>query len=461
MNSKPFSKDLFLLASGSIILHHANGEAVDDLLTASDPAAAYTKAVQQIAQEAAAEQYAQEVPRGIDAELNPESSKFNLDAWQKAVEFSGGFEALAAVLDDFKRTIERYRTPGEFEKDLTATLTAIDEQIKELEQPEKEVEEANRDIAAIIGETEETKENAITKQIKELRELQELLKKYAAIFEKIPLQTTATRPDKTIFPLDKVTTSYFKNLISKDGANINTGGKNRKNALVYCALDFDSLPGVSITKTLTAYDKIVYIAAANLYAYNEITTATQIYKAMGNTGTPRASDLKKINDSLAKMRRASVTIDNAEEHKAFNGGYPLFTYNGQLLPLETISATINGKPVETAIHLLREPPLISFAKKHNNQIATLPRAVLESPVNKTETALTIQDFLFRSINHMKNRKTEPRNISFETLFKECKAEEKKQRQRARETMQKLLDHYTACGWIKGYSADKKGVKIDP
>ena len=246
--------------------------------------------------------------------------------------------------------------------------------------------------------------------------------------------------------------------------------KQGKEALIYYGISFDALEtlgaGITITKQLTPFDKRVYVAAAALHhAGNSIMTANQIYKMMGNKGNPNAKDLKKIDDSLTKMGAARVYLDNGMEAKVYKK-YARFKYDASLLPFERISAYINGQLVESAIHLFREPPLITFARERG-QITGLTRQLLESPISKTDANLQLEDYLLERIGHMKNPKSKtPRKMLYSTIFERCGITTKKQKQRAPEKIRRYLDHYkktldpkTGEPWIAGYTEEPDGVTI--
>jgi hypothetical protein len=285
--------------------------------------------------------------------------------------------------------------------------------------------------------------------------------------KKLP-QIIANPAEKIDFPLDKPNHVIWNLLAEADkngqlALKIDTSRKGSKQeAVVLYGINFDELPAsVQITKQLTPFDKRCYIAAAALYnAGNETVTATQIYKAMGNAKTPGGDDLQKINDSLTKMGAARIYIDNQKEVEVqHEKGYKHFKYDAALLPFERMSAYINGQLTESAIHLLREPPLITFARERK-QITTLSRKLLESPVSKTDANLRIDDYLIERIGHMKNPKSKaPRKMLFTTIYEECGIKTAKQKQRAPEKIVKYLEHYKKCSWIKGYEMEPDGIKI--
>jgi hypothetical protein len=127
--------------------------------------------------------------------------------------------------------------------------------------------------------------------------------------------------------------------------------------------------------------------------------------------------------------------------------------------MERISAIVNGQTTDSAIHLFREPPLISFARERK-QITTVSRKLLESPLSQTDSNLQIEDYLIEQISHIKSPKSKLKNkLLFETIFEKCNIKTPNQRARARETITKLLDHYKKHNFIKDYKKSPDGITI--
>lgn len=296
----------------------------------------------------------------------------------------------------------------------------------------------------------------------------------AAAIDRLPVITVNKYGvDSSEWPLDKINSSVWDNLKDADPNGqitvaFKTGVRGNKEANVIYSIDFAALEetaGVTITKHLTAFDKRCYIAAGALFnnGYPCFTIA-QLYASMGNTGRPSAKDIKKINDSLTKMRAAIVYINNddkdikdMESEFSVFPNYQRFRYDGNLLPMERISAVVNGQTTDSAVRLFREPPLISFAKDRK-QITTINRNVLESPLSKTELHLKIEDYLIEQISHMKKGKIKKRML-YETIFINADISERKQKTRAKEDITRYLDHYKQKDFIKDYQTDNEGITI--
>ncbi len=281
-----------------------------------------------------------------------------------------------------------------------------------------------------------------------------------------PQKVTTKTPSKIVYPTDKLNNIVWNLAAIAAGEtlkrNIRTSAANgEKVATVAYAIDFDTLEkssDINITRQLTPYDKRVYTAVANLWlAGNTVVSATQIFKNTGTKARPRQSDLEKINDSLTKMGRAHIYVDNSKEREV-NKSYKEFCYDASLLPFERITAKINGVLTESAIHLFREPPLMTFARERE-QVTSCSLPVLQSPISQTDTNLLIEDYLLRRIAHMKNDKRTPRKILFVTLFRKCGIDTKKQRQRTPDKIRAVLDHYKANDFIKDYARTPDGVTI--
>lgn len=288
----------------------------------------------------------------------------------------------------------------------------------------------------------------------------------AMLAQQLPVVTISGKIDNVDYPLDKVNANVWRLLQEADSTGQMTFAAERhgskKQADIIYSLDFEALEqetGVTITKKLTAFDKRVYIAAGALYNNGvEVTTAAQIYKAMGNTSKPNNNDIDKINESLTKMQAAHVYLNNISEHQLYSK-YDKFVYDASLLPMERISAVVNGQAVESAIHLFREPPLISFARERK-QITTISRRLLESPLSKTDANLTIDDYLLERISHIKNKKGKISNkLLYATIYEKCHINTAKQRSRAKEKIATYLTHYKKEKFIKDFKEEADGITI--
>ena len=199
----------------------------------------------------------------------------------------------------------------------------------------------------------------------------------------------------------------------------------------------------------------MYIACAGIYAAGgAITSIRQIHNAMGGEGNPAPNQRKKILESLDKMSLTQVKITNDKEVQAYKENPALFTreppqiqYKGNLISIESVTAIIKGKETD-AVHILREPPLISFAKARN-EITTIKREVLESPQSKTEQVIAIQDYL---IYHIKRKDgAKKKRLAYSTICDNCGITSRTSRQNAPKKIKTELQHYKNTGFIEDFN----------
>lgn len=290
--------------------------------------------------------------------------------------------------------------------------------------------------------------------------------------EQLPrLAVTGKGASNVEYPLDKVNANIWTLLkdAPQDGQLsfvIGTEKRNsRKQADIIYSINFDELEnaGLNTVKRLTAFDKRVYIAASALFNGNsDYITVSQLYATMGNDSRPNARDIEKIYTSLEKMRRLPITLDNYTGENSEYSTYkniPKFVYNGVLLPWESVDAVVNGQRADGVIHLFREPPLISFAKGRQ-QITTVQRKLLASPISKTDANLQLDDYLIERIAHIKKSKGKISNkLLYSTIFEKANITTKLQRSRSKDKIKKYLEYYTSCGFIKGFKEATDGVTI--
>lgn len=245
-----------------------------------------------------------------------------------------------------------------------------------------------------------------------------------------------------------------------------SGGKKKKSKApaptvqysLYFA-DRDELDYLKISKKLTVFDYRLYMFIDAIYKTGQHTmTISQIYKAQGGKGRPSAADIKKYNDSLTKMRSAIITLDNSEEIAA-KMNYPHVKYDGMLLPFERLTADIQGKHCETAIHVLQELPLQKFARDRG-QVQRLPTEVLNVPLSNTDANLLLIDYLVDRIAIMKGKNNKAKDkILLATVYKNCAINTRVQKARAKTKIQVCFDHWTKIKWIKSYTITDNEILV--
>lgn len=289
----------------------------------------------------------------------------------------------------------------------------------------------------------------------------ELIDKARAAYKKKHADTVVNyknpAAEKVEYPIDKINSNVWRYFESADADGQLTFAVERHGSKtpidITYSINFDELekiPELKITKQLSHFDKRVYLAVSALFNQGyEIITISQIYATMGNTGRPNARDIKKISDSLTKMESAQISLDNIDEHAHYSN-YAHFKYQGHLLLIERVSAVVNGQLSETAIHIFREPPLVTFAKQRG-QITTFSSSLLAIPLNQTESNLQLEDYLFERIGRMKNSKNKSTNkILYAKIFEEIEATTNKQKSRTIPKINTILTSFKEKGYIKNF-----------
>ena len=223
--------------------------------------------------------------------------------------------------------------------------------------------------------------------------------------------------------------------------------------------DLNNIKDVSITQKLEPFDKRIYLAiAARFNAGYDMMTIQQIYNDIGYTGRMGQADIDRFNKSITKMSRAQIHIDNQQEIEAGSYSYELFRYDGSLLPMERIQALVNGTPTKAVIHPFREPPLASLARGRK-QITTVDIKLLNSPLNKTNSNIALEDYLIAEIARIKKNKRNNR-LLYETIFDRVGVNTIKQKQRTIEKIRQLLNYYIECEYIKTFKETASGISIE-
>ena len=283
---------------------------------------------------------------------------------------------------------------------------------------------------------------------------------------KADLTANVQKVNKVKYPVDKVNNIIWKDVERGENGQIFIStvrkGKN-KELTVLTAINFsDEMEGVKISKKLTVFDKRICVAYSSLFnAGNQLMTLTQIHYAMGNTKRPADHQLQKINDSITKMATARFYLDNAIEVDKLKYNYPKFKYDGPFLPMERMTATINGKLSDAVIHAFREPPLMTFARERK-QITTFNIKLLQSEISKTENNLAIEDYLIERIAETKNasgksKKLVINTILLETLCREVGIKTRMQKTRAIKSIKIYLEHFKKNNFISDYKIDAEKI----
>lgn len=310
---------------------------------------------------------------------------------------------------------------------------------------------------------------------------------------------TSVKTESLYIPVTKLSKNINKVVqAGLEGVILDVGSKNSdKKIYTNCIISFDNNKA-NLSKQISRYDTLVYNAIATYADYcdtDRLITLENIYRIMvGDKGnsSPSKEHLKRIKESIDKMRVCLVKIDCTDEVKAYkktnmtNDNKSLqtnidgkFYYDTYLLAGSWVSAVINGNEVN-ALHLMEIPVMLSYAKI-SGQVLNIPSYLLDTKhiLSNTEKNLIIKDCLLRRIAGMKNENgLTQKTISLHSYQKNGKHVQglyeqvtqnpelnRKETEIIRKVTAKYLDYWKECNYIKDYKFEKNGrtvssIKID-
>ena len=286
-------------------------------------------------------------------------------------------------------------------------------------------------------------------------------------------QPQSIRPNKAIINNSKVAkqlTTIEDNTVKGIDFDIVVDSKRKVAVTAFLRYDAAQVSG----RPLTAYDKVVHNSICSLYeAGNEFFNLQMVYRAMnGLTDSERIIEergtLEPIRESIEASRLKLFTVDATEQARAWNSDIKKATYEGYFLPLEKVTVLFkNSTEPEECYHFMKAPPLFEYSKNisqiitHNIKLLDSRKAVKNSP----EVAI-IRDYLIQRISDMKCNQNGVNNhkIKYATLYTDCGIEESSltqtEKNRKREKIKKLLEHFKHNNFIKGFDEYKKGRSFE-
>lgn len=288
--------------------------------------------------------------------------------------------------------------------------------------------------------------------------------------EIIDLTVRTKYPGNFITPTDKESWHIFSGAYaSGDQWKLDVGQRGAKKQITsFVTVDFEKLNGsvqIRGRKELVPYDRAVHDAIITLFVDggNEYITPQMIYQVIAGNPKARltAKQAEAISDSITKCMYSRVIIDGSEVAAAY--GFEKFKYDGSLIVGERVTATLNGTVLE-CLHLLRKPILYEYADK-KNQIGRFDIKLLNSPINKTEETITLQDYLCRRILSMKGSSSLSKTIVYETVYNQIEIKAatdgalRKKKSKVRGQIKSILDFWKQEGFILGYVENTRKTEI--
>lgn len=284
-------------------------------------------------------------------------------------------------------------------------------------------------------------------------------------------KTRPTKPQKQLITVDKVSNKIFSKEIAKflenDCVSVNMNvakrGKKKINTLVtinYSELKRRNISGV---QRLTQFDRAVLDAINTIYkAGNRYMTIEQIFKVMSGkeNGRVRPTMKEKMNRSIQKMMVVLVTINNDEEVEAYNTNNIKVTENilkATYVEFENSGNKVEGIRVDNSI-------ILQYAETRNQIDSSMPLEIMDTPINKNETNIAIQSYLYRRVLAIKNGGNMSNKILLNTLLddleiiettKKLTSTQRDKRKKVVDTIISIFDYWKEKGFISAYEIEGK------
>ena len=184
--------------------------------------------------------------------------------------------------------------------------------------------------------------------------------------------------------------------------------------------------------------------------------------------TEERGTLEPIRESIEAGRRKMFRLNATDQISKYYPKIKTLIYEGYFLPVDKITAVLhNGEEPIECYKFLKVPPLYEYSR-NIKQVISVDMNLLDSKkkLKNSRSVAVIREYLIKRISSMKNGKAgiNNRNIKYDTLFDETGIEAEQltqtQRNRKREQIKKILDHFITVNFITGYTEYKKGRTFD-
>ena len=232
---------------------------------------------------------------------------------------------------------------------------------------------------------------------------------------------------------------------------------------------------------LNQLDKFVFCAAiSEQRAGNNIFSIRRLWQKMGGSHTLTAEMKKSIAASIEKLACTRVEINMTDiNDKIHYTKKKDVIFRNYLLPCKAVEIGINGQLVEGAYQILDDSPLFEVAELKGQFTEQSLELLDVLKLHNSELVLKLKFFLLERTtaiigSHKKHkahivgkkkgggyiykRATKLQKIiTFEDIFDQCELSDatKRQKQQARETITKILEHFKDKNFISEWHFEKK------
>lgn len=277
---------------------------------------------------------------------------------------------------------------------------------------------------------------------------------------------TSNNLDNTkIIPLQKVNIMNSKlanKLTDKDLINgLSLPIDKNKNILTIAQIQYEE-DSLQFNKEINLFDKLVYDVVISFFISGQkILTPNIILRAIkGNSKNTNFTNqqIKKIQNSIEKLRSTRIIIDYTNEAKLRKLKGENFTINNYLLNITEAKQKIHGNIIDNAYKIESEPTLYTYTKT-TKQINTVPIDILKPIKTGFEEMgyYLIQRIEQIKYNESKKNKTKNNTIIIKELFKKhnLKYADRTQRKRVIDKIKTLLNDWVKIKYISKFEFIKE------
>ena len=198
---------------------------------------------------------------------------------------------------------------------------------------------------------------------------------------------------------------------------------------------------------------------------NEYTTLAILRRKLGGCQAHTTSldaDIKNAIEELAMIR---IAVNMEDTKKIYDSPTKSGTYkfNGYILPNESLEMSVNGQ--DATLYHFTSKSILFATSEMKDQVITCDNELFQPPVRMTRRTVSINHFFLRRILEMKgsaaisktNKRVKPlrHTILFDTFYRACGLDNanKRTKQEARQTAEKILNYFVEQNVIKNYSIE--------
>lgn len=246
-------------------------------------------------------------------------------------------------------------------------------------------------------------------------DVRKLVDDFHSTYDKEPVEILPTVADRYVFSLTKLSGYLFdprKIYDNVQGVTLQTSA----NTKIYVYIDPQG------AAHLDAEDERVYNAILSvldkqkgLTTRGYCTLSNLVYAAgLSNCDTNR----QFVLDHVRKMNRYFIRIDDREEVAAGLSYTPQSESEGRLIDYKILPVRVHGKVTDQGIYF-DEPFLLTYSRRHNNQLSSEKHAVLEYPLKNSGTVVAVSEPLNKHLSWT-YRKFASTSKSYAELAKKAK-----------------------------------------